>query len=224
MEAIVIFVVALGLLGLCLFLAMEQCPSCARRGTVRWLHSRVNGGPDRRYATNYRFCTNCNWSEAPAPDPSAAEARLREARQRAEAMLAAAEEARAVAEAERAAAAEAEDQLVEEEATERVIVWLLKYIAVADRRHAAGEKQLLAEQIRALFPPERHSKVELWADRMRPDSASDYDLFMTHLRGLPIERRQGIYESLLAMADADGKATKSELIRLAKARKDLGLD
>lgn len=80
------------------------------------------------------------------------------------------------------------------------------------------------DQIHALFPPERHRVVEQWADAVKPDSASTYEMIVEHLHGLPLERRLSLYESLSAMAEADGKATKSEETRLSKLRQDLGLN
>lgn len=54
--------VAVGFLvaGLAKWLSRPQCNSCRRRGGVRWLHQRVDGGPDRRYRDNERFCSHCN--------------------------------------------------------------------------------------------------------------------------------------------------------------------
>ncbi len=222
---IVITIVGAIVLGVMIYLAMEPCPSCGRRGTVRWQHQRKRGGPDRRYSNNHQFCTACNWTTAPPPpDPRVIEREFQEQRERERQRRLELEQQREKERQAIAAAEEKERRRVEEEATERTIVWLLKYIAKADRRNAEGEQQFLVEQIHALFPPERHARIERWADALKVDSAADYDAMVGRLRGLPLERRQGIYGSLSAMAEADGKATKAELTRLAKLRQELGLE
>lgn len=37
----------------------ERCPSCESRAGRRWLHRRVDGGPDRRFRDNEAVCTKC---------------------------------------------------------------------------------------------------------------------------------------------------------------------
>lgn len=37
----------------------EPCPSCNSRAGRRWLHRRVDGGPDRRFRDNEAVCTQC---------------------------------------------------------------------------------------------------------------------------------------------------------------------
>lgn len=42
----------------------EPCPKCGTRGTVKHRHTKVDGGPDRRYKDNPKVCSNCGWTSA----------------------------------------------------------------------------------------------------------------------------------------------------------------
>jgi membrane protein YdbS with pleckstrin-like domain len=52
LGAVVVFVALAWLL-------ITPCSHCNARGTIRWHHTRVDGGPDRRYSSNYQYCTKC---------------------------------------------------------------------------------------------------------------------------------------------------------------------
>jgi hypothetical protein len=41
------------------WLALPVCKNCKGRGTIRWLHQRVDGRPDLRYGVNYECCKKC---------------------------------------------------------------------------------------------------------------------------------------------------------------------
>ncbi|MEQ8454934.1 MAG: TerB family tellurite resistance protein [Sandaracinaceae bacterium] len=229
MGGAIFFVVALvACMAAALFvhLSREPCPSCGRRGTVRWVHARRDGGPDRRYSTNFRLC-GCGWSEGQEQLEAVVAQRLADAHQLARAAEELRERRQRSHEAERrrrAEAVEAEQRMVELEAEERAIIWLLKHIAKADRRNAEGEAQELQRQIDRLFPAERRDTVARWAAELRVDSTDDLHRAIDRLRDLPLVGRAEIYAALETMSVADGKATKSETTRLARIRSALGLD
>ena len=41
------------------YFTQAKCPACASRGTLCYLHQRVDGGPDRRYNYNPVVCRKC---------------------------------------------------------------------------------------------------------------------------------------------------------------------
>lgn len=221
----VVVLVACVAAALFVHLSRAPCPSCGRRGTVRWLQPRRDGGPDRRYSTNYRLCS-CGWSEGEVQRETVVAQHLAEAHRLARAAEEMRDRRQQAREAERrrcTEAVEAEQRRVELEAEERAIIWLLKYIAKADRRNAEGEAQELQRQIDRLFPEGRREIVARWAAELRVDSTDDLHRAIDRLRGLPLDGRAEIYAALETMSVADGKATKSETTRLARIRSALGL-
>jgi hypothetical protein len=42
------------------WLSQPKCPKCNARGTLRWLYSRIDGGPDLRYRNNRTICFKCD--------------------------------------------------------------------------------------------------------------------------------------------------------------------
>lgn len=210
MEAIFVLVMLMAIVGavpllmLAAYYAQTPCPGCERRGTVGWLNAKKNGGPDLRYGTNYRVCRACGWTSI--------DAKLAEIQADFQQRL---DRIRAAAEAECAQEAA--------ESAERGVVWLLKFIALADRRFADGERQAIEEQIRRLFPRERHAKLMSWAAELKADSSADLNTHLSNFAALPSDDRAGLYRDLEAMATADGKATKAEKDRLKQIHGALGL-
>lgn len=41
------------------WLSITPCRHCNARGKIRWRHTRVDGATDRRYSSNYQYCTKC---------------------------------------------------------------------------------------------------------------------------------------------------------------------
>lgn len=54
----IVFFVGLALLH---YVNQPKCPSCEKRGTLRWRHARNDGGPDGRFKNNPRICSSCGW-------------------------------------------------------------------------------------------------------------------------------------------------------------------
>ncbi len=139
---------------------------------------------------------------------------------------------RDAAERERLAAkfkAEAAEQAGRDEARAKlaVVVHLLKYVALADRR-VRDEERLAAVGIVERFFPDtvpamvsRDVVIRLF-DTVAPDvfSATDYAKAISES---PREAREAVYGELAALAAADGKVTKAETERLAILRGALGL-
>lgn len=45
------------------YYSAPECPNCKTRGTLRYLHQRIDGGPDRRYHNNPQICVKCQWRD-----------------------------------------------------------------------------------------------------------------------------------------------------------------
>ena len=54
------------------YASTEVCGSCNRRATKRLRHTRVDGGPDRRYSTNPAVCSVCGATWTTAQDSAVA--------------------------------------------------------------------------------------------------------------------------------------------------------
>lgn len=184
------------------------CPGCKARGTVSWLHPNKNGGQDGRFKINYQECSACEWVS-----PWEAERRqtmikithnLNEAFEKAIASL------------------KEEAKIQEGESFSRAFVWLLKYIALADRRFTEGERQMIISHVKRTFPQERVETLTEWAETLSPDPFHLSEK-LAFFKEASEADREGLLQALSDMATADGKATKGEMTRIAEIRKGLGL-
>lgn len=185
---------------------LPSCPGCERKGTLRWLHQRNGGKPDGRYKNNYQICSRCGWvSPREAERRSAAEAADRQAqadRQREAEML------------------QQEAILWASEAPHRAFLWILKYVAMADRRFMEGERQAIFSIVKKIYPQERQSKALRWVEDLSPDPFNLTEM-LTIFQGASEDERKDLLRILNDMATADGKATKTELARINEVRKVL---
>lgn len=128
--------------------------------------------------------------------------------------------AKVTADARRAKAARERAEL--EEAPAKAFVWLLKYIAVADRSFSEGERQFILLQMREIFPAHRIHAASVWMEQVKPDPYY-LDAVLAAFVKSPLENRQNLMRALEAVAMADGKTTKAEKERLMVIRERLGV-
>lgn len=186
----------LPLIAILVYASMTPCPSCGSRGSVSWRYAKKGGGPDLRYSDNAQQCSSCGWA-SDAEDKAAA--------------LDAAHRALATAEAHLAS-------LVARSEAERAdlpvhgFIQLAKYVAAGDRRIQNSERAAVLRAVEALFPGRlKEDRVGAWFEGIQPD-ANRLEEWVAALRddgSLP-----AALVALGQLAEADGKATKSEKDRL----------
>lgn len=100
---------------------------------------------------------------------------------------------------------------------------LLKYVALGDRRIGDGEKLHIMGVVRQAFPGKlTEVELRLLVDHATPEYHQIGD-FTTPFLVLPEETRRGLFDLIASVAEADGKATKSEKERLAAIQSAFGL-
>lgn len=171
-----------------------KCPKCGAR-------SLRQETPEARGAAAYTLCGACGWVDE-------AEAARREAK--------------AQEERDRRAKIEAEAKRHKEQAPARSILWLLRYVAMADQELHPTERELFFKQVKLHFPEERDENLRRWLD----DSPSESRLLPHMLEPFRDQKphlRQGILRTIEEMANADGRVLPIERERVEEIRRGLGL-
>lgn len=250
MNAEAIFSAIAALLSILIwYVAAPKCPNC--NSMVRWVYATKKGRPDRRYKNNYQLCGSCGWTsldnpkdeqdvqpqlqpegQKPAVNASTklnqeAEKQRREARLREETARLQAEEAvrRKATEAAILRQAEEERQRKEQEEKEvphKLVLWLFKYIATADRRFSEGEQDMVSGYIRANFALDREAHISKWVKELSIEPLK-LESILAPFKDASEEVRKNLFQSLQEMSVADGKATKAEKERLLLIQRHLGL-
>jgi len=174
-----------------------QCPGCKRRRTIRWVHERKDGGPDRRYNDNYRYCTWCRWNEltgSPRPPPTPDEISAQEA--------------------QRVAQQREREARVAREAPVRALVALLKRVAKADRQLTAAERAAIGAHAHRIFPGVVSDRqLELWLD-----DVDATDTCATYADGIDRAHWPEVLAAAEQLTLADGRATPAERRMLDEVR------
>lgn len=196
MNPIILVVVALALLAvpLALWLMRPKCPQCGRRtlSTVT---------PEERGAPAFQGCSSCTWVDA--------EEQGRRAKKISE-------------EQERRAKIDEESRRHKEQAPARSILWLLRYVAMADQELHAAEKQFFFKHVKMHFPEEKEENLERWIQDLPPDSRQ-LSFMLEPFREQKVHLRQSILRTIEEMANADGKVLPIERERVEEVRRGLGL-
>ncbi len=191
----------------------KVCPQCGKSESVslghtdtpRYLYTRADGTPDQRYKRNPRTDTYwqclCGWL-----DPNEIARR----------------EGIVVAQREREEAEKRRKEQEEQEAPAKAVVWLLKYVASADRKFMEGERQAIIRLVRDLFPDHREAAIAQWAEELAPDPFHLQEK-LAMFGDSDASTKKVLLELCTEMTSADGKATKAEKARLDEIRKGLGL-
>jgi len=190
------------------YLNQPQCPSCQQRGTVKWIHQRKDGRADQRFNDNYQTCSACGWVSEWEQQRQFQEASERERAHKKQKL------AKEYAENQR--------KLTTLEAVPRSCVWLLKYVALADRRYKPEESKLIAEHVSYMFHELRQEEALAWADSLKP-VVNDFLPTLATVREQGVEISASLMLAIEELANADGKATPAEIQRIDMIRTGLGL-
>lgn len=191
---VIVVIVALLCLPLGAYLMKPKCPQCGARALRQET-------PEERGAPAYTRCGACDWVDAD------------EAVRRA---------AKAQEEAARRAKIEAESRRHKEQAPARSILWLLRYVAMADQELHAAERAFFIKQVKLHFPEERDDNLNRWLDDS-PPNPSLLSHMLDPFRDQKPHLRQGILRTIEEMANADGRILPIERERVEEIRRGLGL-
>lgn len=183
------------------YLLMPTCPQCQGRGSVRWQHQRVGGGPDRRFAENYQYCSACGWSTRVEPDvrPARAPPESNAAAPVAEVALSG-----LVFEPPPPPPPRPEDGGL------LAAAFVLRSVGTSDRKFSPAEREAIAATLSEMFSVERQAVDEAVASLSgwSPDLSLGWAL--ERCSRLADDQRARLADESLALTLADGKATPVE--------------
>ncbi len=179
---------------LAIWLMRPKCPGCGRR-TLRTVT------PEERGAAVFQGCSSCDWIDA--------EEQGRRAKKISE-------------EQERRAKIDEEARRHKEQAPARSILWLLRYVAMADQELHPAERQFFIKHVKMHFPEEKEENLERWIQDLPPDPRQ-LSFMLEPFREQKVHLRQSILRTIEEMANADGKVLPIERERVEEVRRGLGL-